>query len=641
MSKLDDILLKLKNCLENHTYEPIESQSIEIKDLSSGGKWTELYKSACAFLNTQGGIIIVGIHENLKQPKQYKLTGYDDGNENNLIRLAQQFSDSQDNTTETNLLDLGEFFHWEIHDFLDKRICIIDIRALPEDQKYICWNKIAYERKITGDYKIREDEINAQLERREEWKRARELYPVENATIEDLDLDKLNEYIQSLNQSTRIETLKSDLKSAIPFLTRKFFINKEQKPTLLGMLVCGKYIDDFVGGRSQVDAYLAVEVDSVTELAKNRKSFKNNILNLMDDSYDFCLQNIQIGISYAQGGSKLPEYPLKLIRETINNALAHRDYRSDQFVVINIRPNQSLEIRNPGNFRSQQLITIDQDQIKVRQIIPDPKASNPKLAEILKVYYKWEGRGIGMASLTNACLNNEIDIPYYILRREDINLVIPKGKVYDELSEYWLDSFSGYLKKKCNGKELSIEEKIVLSYFFKTEKLNRLERYTILLTQGNNHFEVIANLQDKGLIYKHPNSPPHYPVYLVDRELVKSDFTSELREFFGEDYDDLNDFSKDILNIIYHLNKYNIQSLANVDLVYDIVYSRLSRETIYTINDKNSLKDKIINCFKILEVLQFILQPNPKTQNLYSINKKFNESSRQLILPGISRYLFS
>ena len=239
MSKLDDILLKLKNCLENHTYEPIESQSIEIRDLSSGGKWTELYKSACAFLNTQGGIIIVGIHENLKQPKQYKLTGYDDGNENNLIRLAQQFSDSQDNTTETNLLDLGPFFHWEIHDFLDKRICIIDIRALPEDQKYICWNKIAYERKITGDYKISEDEINAQLERREEWKRARELYPVDKATIEDLDLDKLNEYIQSLNQSTRIETLKSDLKSAIPFLSRKFFINKEQKPTLLGMLVCG------------------------------------------------------------------------------------------------------------------------------------------------------------------------------------------------------------------------------------------------------------------------------------------------------------------------------------------------------------------------------------------------------------------
>ena len=92
------------------------------------------------------------------------------------------------------------------------------------------------------------------------------------------------------------------------------------------------------------------------------------------------------------------------------------------------------------------------------------------------------------------------------------------------------------------------------------------------------------------------------------------------------------------MNIIYHLNKYNIQSLANVDLVHNILYSRLLKETVCTTNDKNSLKDKIINCFKILEVLQFI-QPNPKRENLYSINKKFNESFRQLILPGFSHYL--
>jgi predicted HTH transcriptional regulator len=307
---------------------------------------------------------------------------------------------------------------------------------LPEDQKYVCWQKIAYERAITGDHQIGEDRINAQLEQREEWRRARELLPVLNATLEDLDLDKLNEYIQSLNQSTRIETLKSELQSAIPFLTRKFFINKEQKPTLLGMLVCGKYVDDFIGGRCQVDAY--VQVDSAIALARNKKIFKNNILKLMDDSYDFCLQNIQIGVSYAQGGSKLPEYPLKLIRETLNNALAHRDYRSDQFTIITIKPNRSLEIQNPGNFRQQILITINQTQnnnqhkLKIRAIIPEPKPSNPKLEEILKVYDKWEGRGIGMASLTNACLNNEIDVPYYKLGLETVSLVIPSGKVYDE-----------------------------------------------------------------------------------------------------------------------------------------------------------------------------------------------------------------
>jgi ATP-dependent DNA helicase RecG len=148
MSKLDDILLKLKNCLENDTYEPVETDSFELKDLSNGDKWNELYKSACAFLNTQGGTIIVGINENLnqsEQPTKYKLTDYDDGNENKLIDLSQKFSDSQDKSIKPILLNLREFFHWEIRDFLDKRICIIHIRALPEDQKYVCWKKIAYE----------------------------------------------------------------------------------------------------------------------------------------------------------------------------------------------------------------------------------------------------------------------------------------------------------------------------------------------------------------------------------------------------------------------------------------------------------------------------------------------------------------
>ena len=625
MSKLDDILLKLKNCLENHIYEPVETDSFELKDLSSNGKWDELYKSASAFLNTLGGIIIIGIHENLNQPKKYKLTGYDDGNESRLIDLSQKFSDSQDKSIKPNLLNLGEFFHWEIRDFLDKRICIIHIRALPEDQKYVCWNKIAYERMLTGDHKISETKINAQLENREEWKRARELYPVHKATLEDLDLDKLNEYIQSLNQKgIKKETLKPDLKSesAISFLNRKFFIDQEQSPTLLGMLVCGKYIDDFIGGRCQVDAY--VDVDSTKEMAvaKNKKIFKNNILQLMDDSYIFCLQNIQMGISYAQGGSKLPEYPIDLIRETINNALAHRDYQSDQFVSIKIQPNRSIEIRNPGTFRQQQQISIDQDKLKIRAIIPDPKPSNPKLADILKVYEKWEGQGIGMASLTNACLNNEIDVPYYKLGLETVSLVIPKGKVYDEFSEYWLDSFSGYLKKKCNGNELSTEEKIMLSYFFKTEKLNRLERYTILLNRDNNHSEVIADLEEKELIFKY--SASFYSVYLVDRELKKSDFSLELRELFGKDYDYLKNDYKEILNVIYHLNKYSIKKFASANLVSNILYFRSSKNVV-DIKNYEGFKRKVRMIFKNLENSYFIAREDPKKRDFY-INKNFKQS---------------
>jgi predicted HTH transcriptional regulator len=46
-----------------------------------------------------------------------------------------------------------------------------------------------------------------------------------------------------------------------------------------------------------------------------------------------------------------PEYPEKLIRETINNALAHRDYTMDNFVTVTVEPNRYIEIKNPGSFK--------------------------------------------------------------------------------------------------------------------------------------------------------------------------------------------------------------------------------------------------------------------------------------------------
>ena len=124
------------------------------------------------------------------------------------------------------------------------------------------------------------------------------------------------------------------------------------------------------------------------------------------------------------------------------------------------------------------------------------------------------------------------------------------GKTLDDKTEQWLNSFSGYLSKKLNGQELTTEEKMVLCYFYQSELLNRLERYTILLTTDNNHFAVISTLENKGLIFKHTDSPNIFPVYFVDRTLTQTDFTNQLRNIFGKSYDDLKNDYKDVLPVI-------------------------------------------------------------------------------------------
>ncbi len=120
------------------------------------------------------------------------------------------------------------------------------------------------------------------------------------------------------------------------------------------------------------------------------------------------------------------------MRETVNNALAHRDYSVNKQAIIAIKPGIHIAIRNPGAFRSHLLIESPDHAIPLRRIIPEAKPRNPKLADVLRVYRKWEGRGIGMATLVNLCLENQIDLPYYRFFSQEVCLHLCAGRLVDE-----------------------------------------------------------------------------------------------------------------------------------------------------------------------------------------------------------------
>ena len=630
MKAVDKILATIQESIETGIFLDVETDKVEIKDLSSGESWKELYSSICAFLNTEGGIVIVGINE---KEKKYRLTGTDPvKNESKFKEICIKFQDAQGKK-----LDLSEFFPpMEIKDFPTNdthsikrhRVCIIYVEKLPEDKKFVFYEGTAYRRNITGDHKIKKEDIVAQEERKIDIAYAKELDIIQQAELSDLDIDKLNDYIIRLNRDVKIESLKADIHSASSFLHRKFFC-RDNKPTLLGMLVCGNNIYDFIESRCQVDAY----VDSITQVAQDKQIIKDNIFALMERSVGFIYKNIQVGVAYNKGGAELPEYPEKLIRETINNALAHRDYSINRFVNIIIKPNQSIEVRNPGNFRQEQRLVydekIDSSTIRIRRIIPVPKARNPKLADILKTFDRWEGRGTGMASLTNACLDNKIDVPYYLLHSEsDISLHIPKGQVLDAEMLLWLESFSGYLLSKCDGIPLTDEENIVLAYFYKTEKLNKLERYTVLLTSDNNHFSVISSLEDKGLIFRTSigiTEYPLYPVYIVDRTLTKESFRQELRDIFGTYYDLLKLEHQEILEIIYRYQYFSNYKAANANLVGDFLY-RKKHKVIIEANKYENYKRGVRNTFNKLTKSGFI-EKSTTIRYGFTLNQEFKKHS--------------
>ena len=62
-------------------------------------------------------------------------------------------------------------------------------------------------------------------------------------------------------------------------------------------------------------------------------------------------------------------------------------------------------------------------------MVPETKPRNPRLADVLRVYSKWEGRGIGMSTLVSLSLENRLDLPYFKFKSDEVTLVLQAGQL--------------------------------------------------------------------------------------------------------------------------------------------------------------------------------------------------------------------
>lgn len=599
MNIVDETLSKLAELIQQGRFAELETEGLEIKPVpSEGGDWKERYKSVNAFLNTRGGIVILGVkEEGTGSARRYVLSEWKDHAEPKLKDFPRLFTDRKG-----VLQDLNDCFPpMQIKTVLGKRVAIVYVDELAADRKFVFLEGTAYKRSLTGDHKIKEQEVEAQEEFKEEAAHAKELQQVEGMTLSDLDLTKLNQFIFQLNQPQPVETLKSDLVSARSFLERRCFI-KDGVVTILGALVCGDHPGDRLGFRSHVHGY----VDVQQQVAQDKQDFVDNVLQLMESSLGYLMRNIQVGISAAGGGTAVPQYPEEVLRETVNNALAHRDYSVNKQVILAIKPGLHIAIRNPGRFRQTLVIEATNDEIPVRRLLPEAKPRNPKLADVLRVYRKWEGRGIGMATLVNLCLENRIDLPYYRIYSEEVCLYLCAGKLVGERMSRLFKSFDRHIADKLDGGSLTDEQKLVLAYLIKSEWANEQLRYTILLTPDNNHYVVLRTLEKSKLISVHPrSSSAAYPIYIADRVLVQRNYVRELRTIFGEAFDGLDETTKDILGVVYRHNHYcKVTAVSAKETAFALWYE--STEVQEDILQFDIFYRKIRNRFNKLEKEGFV-----------------------------------
>lgn len=607
MDDLTSFLSQLQALIEQERFEELESDTIELKPCPSTGQdWSERFKSVNAFMNTRGGLLILGIKEQGRgNDRKYIVSGYRSTAENQLKEMRGIFTDA-----ERRPIDLTEYLPpTEIHGFMGDRIAIQRVDALPAQKRFVFFKAQAYKRQLTGDERVNQAELDRQVEFLEEIAQARELDPLGTEGLESIDLDKLNEYIVQLNRLQKIETLKPSLQEAVPFLTRKRFL-VEGRLTLLGGLVCGAYPGDILGFRAHVHGYVS-SADQDSIVVQDKQDMVANVLPLLEQANAYVLRNIQAGVSISRGGSVNLQYPEAVLRETINNALAHRDYSINKQVVISITPGRQIEITNPGKFRDQLLLNLvpaQQGQTPILRVVPETKPRNPRLADVLRVYRKWEGRGMGMSTLVNLCLDNRLNLPYFKFKSDEVTLVLQAGPLIDARMTELFESRDAYILKKLGSlEELSLEKKAVLSYLIKSEWANSEGRFCVLLTPDNNHAQAIKVLEGAGLISRDIRSTALYSVYTADRNLHTENFEQELQVRFGSSMDDLPLLWRKVIAVIYRYNNFSSKSVVSAKQASFALWASDNMDQS-DIRAFDLFYRKVRNIFNQLEVQGFIVR---------------------------------
>lgn len=214
-----------------------------------------------------------------------------------------------------------------------------------------------------------------------------DLQPVPSARVEELDLDLFErEYLklaiapQVLEQNTR--STKDKLK-ALRFLT------PDEQPTVLGILVIGKEIQDYIPGAYV--QFLRLEGMKLTDPIRDQKMIAGPLRQLLMRIDDVLEANnsIYTYVTSERVEIRRPEYPLVALQQLVRNAILHRTYEGTNSPVRIYWFSDRIEIHSPGGPFGQ----------VTKENFGQPGVTdyrNPHLAEAMRVLGYVQRFGIGI-----------------------------------------------------------------------------------------------------------------------------------------------------------------------------------------------------------------------------------------------------
>ena len=409
------------------------------------------YDTISAFANKYGGIIIFGINEDNKFIEQ---DVYD------VKDLQKKLTALCTNSMEPKLRP--EFLPITYN---GKKLLAVKIEEIPQNKKP-CYYKAhgiqkgSYIRIGDSDEPMTDYEIYSLQSYRDGIQE--DLRPIKRATLDDLDKDKLKDFLEKTKRNKPNFAKFSDekilkLSGIIENSTGTIF------PTLSGIMMFGEYPQGYLP-----QLFIACVVVPGTKLGDvgemgqrfdDNKRVEGTLDEMLDQTLTFIRRNIGTKVVIDNSGKRIdiPEYPMKALREAVANALIHRDYsvsRESAYIYVQIYDDR-IEIINPGDlYGNNRLENLGTDMML--------EARNKNIVRLLEEKGNIiENRHTGIATMREEMKKMGLPEPEFESLRGDFKVVFRKEKVKiaentdnSKFTESFTDQFTEKFTDICTENEL-------------------------------------------------------------------------------------------------------------------------------------------------------------------------------------------
>lgn len=351
-----------------------ESETVEFK--KSTGLMKEIIETICAFANTHGGDVLIGVQ--------------DDG-----AVVGQQISDDtlKQIANDIKLNTEPKLYPTVQKAMLDNRaVLLVSIEESPL-KPHLAYGR-PFVRVGATNQRVDREMYAYMLEQRHNGY-GFDYQPMPAVSMDELDLDLLYRVIETANVARN-----ANISLMLPpeLILENLDLHRQGVLTKAAVLLFGKQPQRYFMQHFEIKCGLFAD-DARFDQMLNDKEFAGNLLDNFLFAYNFVTDALRTSTAMRdiQRIDTL-EFPPFVLREAIVNMIAHRDYRMDIKSTIEIRPNQ-IVLYNPAHLFAP---TITIEKLKQHHA---SRAGNKLIAKIFYLLGYFENWGSGTLKIVDEARN--------------------------------------------------------------------------------------------------------------------------------------------------------------------------------------------------------------------------------------------